>query len=98
MTLHCAKGLEFDTVHVAGCSEGLLPHQMAYASQEELEEERRLMYVAMTRARKKLSLSFSGIPSRFLHELPPELTESIRLGGDAYDDSFGDDIVYVDDE
>jgi DNA helicase II / ATP-dependent DNA helicase PcrA len=74
MTIHLAKGLEFDTVFVIGCSEGLLPHQLSYGSSEELEEERRLMYVAMTRARKNLFLSFSSFPSRFLYEIPSGLT------------------------
>ncbi len=83
MTIHLAKGLEFDRVFVAGVSEGLLPHQMSYGSREGLEEERRLMYVAMTRARKTLSLSFTKLPSRFLYEIPPELTEFIVPGGEA---------------
>lgn len=81
MTIHLAKGLEFDNVFVIGCDEGLLPHQMSYGSQDELEEERRLMYVAMTRARKELFLSFAHMPSRFLYEIPPELTEFINLKG-----------------
>ena len=75
MTIHLAKGLEFDAVFIIGCNEGLLPHQMSYHNQEEIEEERRLMYVAMTRARKELYLNFYNIPSRFLYELPPELVE-----------------------
>ncbi len=73
MTIHLAKGLEFDNVFVSGCCEGVLPHQKSYFSQESLEEERRLMYVAMTRARKRLFLSLNRIPSRFLHEIPPEM-------------------------
>lgn len=75
MTTHMAKGLEFDDVFVSGCSEGLLPHQKSYNSMEELEEERRLMYVAVTRARKNLFLTFNGPASRFLYEMPPELME-----------------------
>ena len=75
MTIHLAKGLEFENVYVVGVTEGLLPHQRSLGSEEELEEERRLMYVAMTRARQKLILSFHGLASRFLHELPPELVE-----------------------
>jgi len=74
-TIHLAKGLEFDNVFVAGCVEGLLPHQMSIVNSEEIEEERRLMYVAMTRARKNLFISFYDLPSRFLGELPPELIE-----------------------
>ncbi len=75
MTIHIAKGLEFDKVFVAGCNEGLLPHQMSYNTPDEIEEERRLMYVAMTRAKKELALSFYSIGSRFLYEIPPELIE-----------------------
>ena len=75
MTIHLAKGLEFDRVFVIGCSEGLLPHARSLKDESELEEERRLMYVAMTRAKKELGLSFYDLPSRFLLELPPELIE-----------------------
>ena len=74
MTIHLAKGLEFNNVIIAGLAEGLLPHHRSMDSQPELEEERRLMYVAMTRARKKLWLSFYGLPSRFLSEVPVEFT------------------------
>ncbi len=95
MTIHMAKGLEFDEVFVAGASEGILPHQMSYATLAELEEERRLMYVAMTRARKKLTMTFYRIPSRFLYEIPPELTEFISLSGNT-EGLPDDDIVYVD--
>lgn len=73
MTIHLAKGLEFDHVFLIGCSEGTLPHHRSYNTAEELEEERRLMYVAVTRAAKNLFLSFSHLPSRFLYEIPPEL-------------------------
>ncbi|MBI2033510.1 MAG: UvrD-helicase domain-containing protein [Candidatus Liptonbacteria bacterium] len=73
MTIHLAKGLEFDQVFVIGCSEGLLPHARSLKDETELEEERRLMYVAMTRAKKELHLSFYDIPSRFISELPQEL-------------------------
>jgi len=75
-TIHLAKGLEFDRVFIAGCSEGLLPHARSLANEYQLEEERRLMYVAMTRARKELAISFYDLPSRFLGEIPPELTEA----------------------
>ncbi len=81
MSIHLSKGLEFDQVYVMGCNEGLLPHQMSYGSLDEIEEERRLMYVAMTRARKRLCLTFTHIPSRFVYEIPPELTEFADLGG-----------------
>lgn len=75
MTIHLAKGLEFDKVFIAGCNEGLMPHQMSYDSEAEIEEERRLMYVAMTRAKKELIINFYNLPSRFLSEIPPELVE-----------------------
>ncbi len=69
-TIHLAKGLEFDSVFVAGIKEGLLPHARSFYDEEALEEERRLLYVAMTRAKKELVLSFYDIPSRFLSSLP----------------------------
>lgn len=72
MTIHLAKGLEFDTVFIAGAAEGLLPHGRSLDNDASLEEERRLMYVAMTRARKNLAISFFGIPSRFIAEIPEE--------------------------
>lgn len=74
-TIHLAKGLEFDNVFVAGVKEGLIPHGRTYYNEEEIEEERRLLYVAMTRAKKKLFISFFGIPSRFLGAMPAEITE-----------------------
>ena len=85
MTVHSAKGLEFDAVFVAGLEEGVFPHSRSLDSggKSELEEERRLMYVAMTRARRELFLCFAderqlygGVsrnpPSRFLEEIPSE--------------------------
>lgn len=75
MTIHLSKGLEFDRVIVAGAAEGLLPHQMSLGTLTGLEEERRLMYVAMTRAKKELALTFHGVGSRFLYEIPQELIE-----------------------
>ncbi|MES2993394.1 MAG: UvrD-helicase domain-containing protein [Pseudomonadota bacterium] len=81
MTVHSAKGLEFDCVFITGLEEGLFPHENSAADPDGLEEERRLMYVAITRARKRLYLSFSqtrmlhgqtryNVKSRFLEELP----------------------------
>ncbi|WP_395699219.1 UvrD-helicase domain-containing protein [Aquabacterium sp.] len=81
MTVHAAKGLEFDCVFITGLEEGLCPHENALSDADGLEEERRLMYVAITRARKRLYLSFSqtrllhgqtryNVKSRFLEELP----------------------------
>ena len=86
MTLHSAKGLEFPVVFIVGLEEGLFPLSRAMESQQELEEERRLMYVGMTRAKDKLYLSraywrrrwgsgMGTLPSRFLEEIPPELIE-----------------------
>ena len=74
MTIHLAKGLEFEKVFLAGASEGILPHTLS-ASELGIEEERRLMYVAMTRAKKELVISYFGLPSRFLGEIPPNVAE-----------------------
>ncbi len=74
MTIHLAKGLEFDHVYIAGVCEGLLPHAKSMEEDERLEEERRLMYVAMTRAKKSLAISFYDLPSRFISEIPAELS------------------------
>ncbi|HEV2340906.1 MAG TPA: UvrD-helicase domain-containing protein [Candidatus Acidoferrales bacterium] len=89
MTLHSAKGLEFDHVFLAGLEEGLLPHGRSMSSPEDVEEERRLCYVGMTRAKRKLTLSraiyrrtwgdshlTASAPSRFLAEIPGELVEA----------------------
>ena len=81
MTVHSAKGLEFDCVFITGLEEGLFPHENSASEIDGLEEERRLMYVAITRARKRLYLSFSqqrmlhgqtrySVKSRFFEELP----------------------------
>jgi DNA helicase-2/ATP-dependent DNA helicase PcrA len=89
MTLHMAKGLEFDHVYIAGCSEGLLPHGRSYEDEGGVEEERRLMYVGMTRARKNLAVSFYDMPSPFLSEIPSELVsfESLVSDRNELDDS-----------
>ena len=92
MTLHAAKGLEFPLVFLAGLEEGLFPHSRTLSSPEELEEERRLCYVGMTRAMNTLILTRAhyrrrygndapelSIPSRFLEEVPNQLIEN--LGG-----------------
>ena len=86
MTLHSSKGLEFDYVFMIGMEEGLLPHSRAFVEEKELEEERRLCYVGITRAREKLFMTFaeqrqtregytSQLPSRFLGEIPQEICE-----------------------
>jgi DNA helicase-2/ATP-dependent DNA helicase PcrA len=86
MTVHAAKGLEFHTVFITGLEEGLFPHQNSIDSDGGLDEERRLMYVAITRARRRLYLTFAqsrmlhgqvhyGMASSFLRELPEELMQ-----------------------
>ncbi|NTU67213.1 MAG: UvrD-helicase domain-containing protein [Candidatus Moranbacteria bacterium] len=88
MTLHSAKGLEFDQVFIAGLEEGILPHSRSLLSDSEMEEERRLMYVGITRARKKVYLLFTrernifgssqvNPPSRFIDDIPEHLIENI---------------------
>ena len=92
MTLHAAKGLEFDTVFLVGMEEGLIPHMRAVQDPGQMEEERRLCYVGMTRARNRLVLtrarerSYFGdrrvtLPSRFLSEIPPECFDGPSGGG-----------------
>ncbi|MGA9853165.1 MAG: DNA helicase II [Gammaproteobacteria bacterium] len=89
MTLHSAKGLEFPLVFICGLEDGLFPHERSSDDLEDIEEERRLCYVGMTRAMKELYLSYAetrrlhgadtyGVPSRFLREIPPQLVEEIR--------------------
>jgi DNA helicase-2/ATP-dependent DNA helicase PcrA len=91
MTIHCAKGLEFEAVFLAGLEENLFPHARSAASAEDVEEERRLCYVAMTRARQRLFLSRADTrmsqglrvpnpPSRFLDEIPQDLIEEAFPG------------------
>lgn len=86
MTLHAAKGLEFSAVFLAGMEEGILPHSRALFSPPELEEERRLCYVGITRAKERLFLSYArrrtyfgsvqiNAPSRFLEEIPERLLQ-----------------------
>jgi DNA helicase-2/ATP-dependent DNA helicase PcrA len=90
MTLHSAKGLEFPVVFIGGCEEELFPHYRSINDPKGMEEERRLCYVGMTRAMKKLFMSYAEVrrmhgreayhrPSRFLHEISPELIEEIRF-------------------
>jgi len=90
MTLHSAKGLEFPLVFLVGLEEGLFPHSRTFLNPEEMEEERRLCYVGMTRAMDTLAISRAryrrrygsdlpeaSVPSRFLDEIPPQLMEEI---------------------
>lgn len=93
MTLHTAKGLEFDTVFLTGLEDGIFPHMRAMTDPAELQEERRLAYVGITRARKRLYLSRSAVrtlfgkpaynpASRFLAEVPAELIDWRRVGSE----------------
>jgi DNA helicase-2/ATP-dependent DNA helicase PcrA len=88
MTVHSAKGLEFHTVFISGLEEGLFPHENSLNEQDGVEEERRLMYVALTRARRRLYLSHAqtrmlhgqtrySIASRFLEEIPEKLVRRL---------------------
>ena len=90
MTMHSAKGLEFPNVFLVGFEDGLFPGMRAIGDREEMEEERRLCYVAITRAKKKLTISYAkqrmlygrtnaSLPSRFLREIPEDVV--IRKGG-----------------
>ncbi len=92
LTVHSAKGLEFDVVFLAGLEEGLFPHFQSRDVKEDLEEERRLCYVGMTRARCKLFLTWTpyrrnfgpdagmpSLPSRFLKEVPDQLVEGLDM-------------------
>jgi DNA helicase-2/ATP-dependent DNA helicase PcrA len=92
MTIHSAKGLEFKHVFLVGLEEDLFPSQMMLASQSDLEEERRLFYVAITRAEKRLYVSYSESryqygrlktcePSRFIDEIDPNFIRISKIGG-----------------
>lgn len=104
MTLHAAKGLEFDFVSMVGLEEGMLPHARSQEGEQELEEERRLCYVGMTRAKRSLQISLAAsrtirgqrtrtIPSSFIGELPEEHLDVDRLDGSGeFEDGYS--IVY----
>jgi len=103
MTLHAAKGLEFPIVFIVGMEEGLFPHSRSLLDAGELEEERRLAYVGMTRAKKLLYLSYasrrlyfgekiSNPPSRFIVDIPENLLETIGTGEFSIKGTF-DDII-----
>jgi DNA helicase-2/ATP-dependent DNA helicase PcrA len=102
MTLHAAKGLEFPLVFLVGVEEGLFPHSRTLLAPDDIEEERRLCYVGMTRAMDTLVLSRARLrrrygtdmpepttPSRFLEEIPPELLEDLGSPGQRQKTKFG---------
>jgi DNA helicase-2/ATP-dependent DNA helicase PcrA len=100
MTLHAAKGLEFDIVFIVGMEEGLFPHSRTLMDKEELEEERRLCYVGLTRAKEKLYLTYANrrlffgtrtqnMISRFIADIPAHVLElNVSLNADR---GFNDD-------
>jgi DNA helicase II / ATP-dependent DNA helicase PcrA len=99
ITLHAAKGLEFPVVFIAGLEEGVFPHSRSLDDEKQLEEERRLAYVGITRAKRRLFLSHAArratwgqgglsVPSRFLFEIPQALMSGPRLETAMYDDDF----------
>jgi DNA helicase-2/ATP-dependent DNA helicase PcrA len=105
MTLHSAKGLEYDSVFIIGLEEGLLPHSMSMENPSEMEEERRLCYVGITRAKSRVHLIFARVrrifgstqanyPSRFISDIPEHLVD-YRNQGYSYL-SGEDDFVEVD--
>jgi DNA helicase-2/ATP-dependent DNA helicase PcrA len=102
MTVHAAKGLEFDAVFITGLEEGLFPHENALSEADGVEEERRLMYVAITRARKRLYLSLAqsrmlhgqtryNLRSRFFDELPAQSLKWISAKQPGFGGGFGAD-------
>jgi len=95
MTVHCAKGLEFPLVFLSGLEENLFPHAMSVGNDDDIEEERRLCYVAMTRARRRLVLSHArfrrlqGVlmpnpASRFIGEIPVEVLDEVSPPMDGF--------------
>jgi len=104
MTMHASKGLEFPTVFIVGLEEGLFPHSRTLINPSEIEEERRLCYVAITRAKEKLILTYTkyrtifgstetNLPSRFLGEIPTHLTLFETVGVN-FDDDYEDKVLY----
>ena len=106
MTIHSAKGLEFDTVFIVGAEEGIFPSKRSMDTVEDLEEERRLAYVAITRAKRKLYISHAvrrmmygsttmNTISRFVKEIPAEYVERIDSTVNSHDEENGDDDFIV---
>lgn len=108
MTLHAAKGLEFPNVYIVGLEDGILPHERSSTDDDQIEEERRLLFVGITRAEKNLQISrcvnrfrrgsfWPAIASRFLMELPREEMQIYEPAGTNYDDSsVADSISQID--
>jgi len=108
ITLHAAKGLEFGAVFISGMEEGVFPHSRALDDETQLEEERRLAYVGITRAKERLFLSHAwqratwgpggggpSVPSRFLFEIPADLMEGPHLGpGEGSDAAYDLDLAF----
>ena len=100
MTVHAAKGLEFPTVFITGLEEGLFPHERDESDSVDKEEERRLFYVALTRAEKNVYMTYTltrrifgtrsvNMPSQFINELDPALTEVIQAPNfDSHEERF----------
>lgn len=106
MTMHAAKGLEFPVVFIAGLEEGLFPHAKSFLEPAALEEERRLAYVGITRAKERLYLLWAGkrtifgetqanIPSRFLKEIPEEYLKIKETVSAQDDDEYKDDAFII---
>jgi DNA helicase-2/ATP-dependent DNA helicase PcrA len=104
MTIHAAKGLEFPVVFIVGMEEGLFPHSRTILNPNELEEERRLCYVAATRAKDHLFLTYTkfrnifgshsiNLPSRFIGEIPTDLVEHTVIDNYGYDDEDDEDVI-----
>jgi len=105
MTIHAAKGLEFSVVFVAGLEEMLFPNALSINTREELEEERRLFYVAITRAKKRLWITYANTryrfgslvqnePSRFMDELPENFIDRSFAGGGAKNQGYGNGTAF----
>ena len=106
MTLHSVKGLEFPVVFITGCEEGLLPHSRSWTDPAQMEEERRLCYVGLTRATKIAYMTFAdqrnlygrsgnNAPSRFIADIPKHLInfQSQILGNNADNENDNDEII-----